>query len=424
MNGNSRVAFLALSASLACVGRQHVEVATGAEQSASAANDSESNSRTEPDWRSLAEIELAFVPPEPLATKDMPGLPTELPPTHDGPLLAIEQLPIVIWPNLALPCQPRPPISYCSHQHSDKRGTQLSNRRIDYVGEQMALIVDASPDRGASTLERCWYDGTGRVIKRQRQRSERAASGCPVWNVSTTRLGYDELGGPVFVEELNERYLPGRPEPSPGESGTTIYRPTYEDGSPTHLATFDTSPDFDYADLSYLNIYVWEADRISRIDSFDASGAWNASKVFTWSGNLLRVDWFKPSNPSATAGSTVRIYEHRGPDSYVPIYETPETHWEYAVVDGVESSSKFVGELLVERRRFSVDGDERRPLTVEQLVPDVEGLAVVESWDWSQGSRVTVDRPEGRDIYWLDCSALPPIESLVDPDCPPPEPLR
>lgn len=93
-------------------------------------------------------------------------------------------------------------------------------------------------------------------------------------------------------------------------------------------------------------------------------------------------------------------------------------------MDDVETVTKVVGELAVERRRFVLVEDERRPLSVEQLDSERVGVVTVEQWDWSSPDRVTVERPDGSDVYMLDCSELSPIDSLVDPDCQPPRPIR
>jgi hypothetical protein len=170
---------------------------------------------------------------------------------------------------------------------------------------------------------------------------------------------------------------------------------------------------------------VWANGHLARHDWFNGNGTWYESKVFTVSGELLRIDLYSPQTHKA-GPDRVNIYERRGPGKYVPIYTAPETHWEYTTADGVETQTKFVGELVVERRRFSADEaeGERRPLSVEQLVPEVVGLATVEQWDWSSPDRVIVQRHDGRDVYLLDCSGLAPIDDLVDPDCPPPRPVR
>jgi hypothetical protein len=78
----------------------------------------------------------------------------------------------------------------------------------------------------------------------------------------------------------------------------------------------------------------------------------------------------------------------------------------------------------VERRRFTDADGERRPLTVEQLLPEVAGLAVAARWDRSAPDRVVAHRHDGRDVYLLDCTELPPIDDLVDLNCPPPRPIR
>lgn len=143
------------------------------------------------------------------------------------------------------------------------------------------------------------------------------------------------------------------------------------------------------------------------------------SKLYTWSGELLRIDRFEPPVEDHNAGHKMEIHLRRGPSDYVPLYQAPQTRWEYSTGGGVETVTKFVGDLAVERRRFVFVGDERRPLTVEQLAPEP---VTIEEWDWSGPDRVIVERLDGRDLSMLDCSELPPIGSLIDPDCPPPRP--
>lgn len=419
MNRGTRISMVAWSIALACVGRQHVDSSISAEQTPSASPPAPAPAP----WESLLALELDFVPPEPLSPADIPIPPTELPPARDGDVLQVEDVPVLYWPNLDLPCGlyttvPYITVPYCSHRRWDHRGDLVRESRIAYVGDQVELTAEFSERR--TELRRCWYDAAGRIIKRQKQKGEYWNPGCPVWDVSTTRIGYDELGGPVFVEEVDEIHFPGSGS-RPGDSLMTIFYPVYENGLPIHLDVIETNLGFDYTDIVEISNFEWEDGRLVRTDNFGSDGAWEASRVLTWSENVLRVDRFEPDRE----GSTVIIYERRGPADYVRRYPRSETHWEYAIEDGVKTSSKFVGELLVERRRFAVVGDDRRPLSIERLVPDVLGLVVVERWDWSQPDRGVVERQDGsREEYLLDCSQLPPIDSLVDPDCPPPKPLR
>ncbi|PRP91691.1 hypothetical protein [Enhygromyxa salina] len=52
------------------------------------------------------------------------------------------------------------------------------------------------------------------------------------------------------------------------------------------------------------------------------------------------------------------------------------------------------------------------------------GLATVEAWDWSVPGRAVVNRHDGREVFLFDCSNEPPFESLIDPNNPPPRPVR
>lgn len=404
----------------ACVNRPRLEVETQSDT----AQDVESAPPREGAWRELAARKLEFVAPSPLSAQDQVAMPTKLPPTRDGDVTVAETLPIVIWPHGGTACFPHHVPQFCAHIEENAQGQVSMSHRIDYSEGEATVMSYVLGDGYAERFDRCWYDSAKRVIKHQVQATKRHDGRCGAWDLHTTTQGYDEVGGLVTSEEVRERVLVGRSDSSTMESGATIYQPTYEDLRPLRVVEHDASLDFAYVARMDTKVYEWTDGQLAREDSFDTDGSWTRSMVFTWAGDLLRIDSFTPQTTTTEVGDTVRIYRRRGPGDYAQLYDGPDTHWVYSVADDVEVSTKVVGEVVVERRRFRLGDGERQPLSVEQLLPDVTGLAIVEQWDWSSPDRVTVERQAGRDVYFLDCSALPPIDDLVDPECPPPQPLR
>ncbi|KIG17341.1 hypothetical protein DB30_03398 [Enhygromyxa salina] len=167
--------------------------------------------------------------------------------------------------------------------------------------------------------------------------------------------------------------------------------------------------------------YQWDGDRITRTDRFNADGSWDSTWVYTWVDDLLRVDSISADyRDTASLGTADDIYQRKGPSDYVPLFSSPNEHWEYSTANGVETVTKFAGELPIERKRFEVVDGYKRTLTVERILPEVLGLAMVEVWDWSVDGRAVVNRHDGREVILFDCSNEPPIESLIHPNAPPP----
>jgi hypothetical protein len=400
---------------LTCVGRPQAPAVVAADDPPDLAP------AVEPEpWRVLVDMEIEFQPPDPLDVEVFPDPPTELPRGAVQERWDLDR-PQLDRSSLSTWCKsPRVP-NACARVKQDVRGAVVTSYRYEYEHGKPSLV--SSRHASGSRFERCWYDALGGVTRRQIHEQSGTR-----WSTCTRQVGYDEHGVLLFSESLDSSSsdLVASGNTYAGCHGSAVvYDISSSEGRPSQIARYqiDYMHDEDF-ELDQIETHTWIGDRIAQTDFHDGTGRWTHSLLYLWHRDYVRRSEVYPSKtPGSARVGRSTIHLRRGPYDYVPVFDAPDTRWEHTIADDITTSTKYVGELIVERRRVQLIGDERRTLTVEQRPPDGEDLVTTQRWDWSP-DRVVVDRDDGRETYLFDCSELPPIDESFDPATPPPLPLR
>lgn len=384
--------------------------------------------------RSLGELDIPFEAPPPRDPVTFPKPPSSYP-EHDGSSGRVASIwpdGRHGWPDADTDCYPAPIIDrMCGYHEYDAAGAARLSVRLDYTGDEVTRATFLGYPEHIMRIDSCVYDSSDKVLRRVFQ-SRHGHDACGGWGLGLFTHAYDEHGALTLSAEGRWSVSGSGYEGAP-EAGALVHLPTYDnDGRIIEHWQYETdavedlisAEALDTLQLSEFELFTWQEDELVRMDRFGPDGHWRLTRVFTRLGDLLRLDEVRHDAKNTASLETPEwIYQRLTAGELRPVFRGPDQRWEYEQAEGVEVERKFSGDVLVERRRFEVVQGQRRLLTVEKLVPEVVGLRVVESWDWSRADRVIVERQDGRVVYLLDCSGEPSLESLVDPGCPPPRPL-